>query len=432
MNRVLSRVILAAGLLLSACARMPATPRVLTLWHALSGNQMRALNQMIDRYNRENLDGVTLVAEARETASMHQTILQNAKNGALPILMIANAGQLAVYQNLEVVAPLDEWVYSNDSTVGFDAQERASLYPIVFRAGKSADGKLMAMPLGGEAHVLIVNRDVLRAAGVNPDSAFLDWDRLSQMCARVSDITRGSYCFGIESSSAFFEDWIFAHGGRLISDDAKQTTINTPSAIAAMTRLAEFFQSNRAYRYVDARQKLDDLVSRRAAFIFVSTNEAAMLADAIKKRGERIELGVATLPFTISADGRQPGTSYNANYLMMLRGGNTPAAQLIAWKFIKWMAATNQQVEWSSLTNEPVLRADFAVQSVKPDAWNLSMQKAALTNAQSNALAPGVACIRDSAAIGLSQILEGKSITETLRMVDVTARQELLTDCSLR
>jgi ABC-type glycerol-3-phosphate transport system substrate-binding protein len=419
-------VLLTLCLLMAACA--PAAPRqVLVMWHSLDGIQERALLKLVDQWNSSNADGVVIVPEKRTPASLHSAMQAGISNGILPALALVSPAQAAVYDQLNGLTQLDAFADHPDS--GWNTGDRADLFPFMLNAGRTPQGRLIGVPMGGSARFMIANRDWLD--NMNQQSAPETWDQFDRNCNNATDRFAGTLCFGVVLNRILFEEWTSAQGSPAYSSDSQSLQIASPSTASAIEKLVTYLQNGIAYRVPAPPRAIDDFAAARVLLANDWSFRLGTYADTIPDRAN-FNYEVSTLP---ASAGGNPVSMFSAP-LWVLPRGNSERARA-GWQFIKWVTGVAQTAQWASETSELPARASV-INSLDLDTTeSLDASQAALLqrvapNAVASPLYAGWPCVQEELQNALRQIFDNQSITETLTLAQARAQDVLNTDCSAR
>jgi sn-glycerol 3-phosphate transport system substrate-binding protein len=417
---------LVLSVMLAACA--PAAPRqVLVLWHALDGDRERALLKLVDQWNSRNTEGVVIVPEKRNAAAMHSAMQAGISNGTLPALALVTPPQAAVYEQLNGLTQLD--AFADDADNGWDANDRADLFPFVLSAGRTPQGRLIGVPMGGSARFMIANRDWL--GNLNQQGAPADWEQFDNVCNSATDRFAGTLCFGIVLNRILFEEWTAAQGASAYSSATQSLQIASPGTASAIEKLVTYLQNGIAYRVPAASRAIDDFAAAR---VLLAQDWSTRLNTYAETIPERANFGyeVSTLP---ASAGNTPVSMFSAPLWVLPRGNADRAGA--AWQFVKWITDASQTAQWARDTLELPARAsvinDLSLDTTQPlDASRVALLQRVAPNAVASPLYAGWPCVQEEMQNALRQIFDNQSITETLTLAQARAQDVLNTDCSGR
>ena len=427
-------------LLLTACGNGRAQGgavsmgAVLPLWHSLRGERERILLRLIDRWNQTNPDDIMVVPEYRPTAALHSEIMAVRDQTRLPGLMFVSAMQAAAYARANLLVPLDQFVSNDTNGVSLSSQDINDFYPFVLNAGRTAQGNLIGVPMGGRVRTVFYNRDWLKSAGF--ESPPTTWAAMSDMCNIAANATRGTLCFAVAEDHTPMEDWLLAYGTRPVSSDGTLMQANVSTALEAINQLAKFLEQRQVYRVINSTKIREDFSAGLTLFAFAWSDTIDPYQTEIKQRAN-FDWDAMTLP-GINGPGKPADVMYESGLWVVtgLDGGGATGDQgagkaLASWKFIRWLLETQQTIEWARDTEELPARKS-AQATLDENPVRATVLGYVANGARPVPLLSGWGCVRDTMASGMRGILDGRLITDTLRTVQLTAQDQLGFDCSLR
>jgi ABC-type glycerol-3-phosphate transport system substrate-binding protein len=396
------------------------------VWHTLSGTKEQAFLNLVDDWNRTNSYGITVVPERRDTSALNSSVQQGIDHQALPSLMLVSAAQAAAYYQKGILTPLD--TYIDDTASGWGVSDRTDLYPYILKAGVNANGQIIGIPYGGAVRLMFFNRDWLKT--INLDDAPSTWDEFTTACSSATDHTKGTLCFGIDTNATAFEQWLYAHGGQVTTDNLSVLQISTPSALEAINQLAMFVHTNQTYRVTTRQQSRDDFASSRVLFTFDWSDQLNDVSAAVKQRGD-FDWGVGLLP---STEGRSRMTKLLAPLWVITRTPGSPNLdrEKAAWLFVRWLMDGPQTVRWATQTGELPARlsAMKTLNSGATDTAQATILRDIAPLARPEPLVSGLNCVENVLSGAIRQVFDGQSVTETLQLAQTTGQTQLNVDCS--
>jgi multiple sugar transport system substrate-binding protein len=222
----LAMIVLGAGAV--ACSSSPATPSspgsassaagaTFTVWDPYPQySQGSAWTDLLSKCGSEA--GVTVKRTAFDTTALTSKVLLAAQQGAAPDVLIVDNPVVSTLAEAGVLTDTAQ----NQISV-------SSVEPNLMGAGEY-DGKTYGIPIGANTLALYYNKNILKAAGVNPAS-ITDWNSLTAALAKVKAIGKTGITFsaiGTEEGSFQFEPWFWGADGNL-------TNLDSPAGVAALT-----------------------------------------------------------------------------------------------------------------------------------------------------------------------------------------------------
>ncbi len=424
-------------LLSSACSSIQPQPttgaKIIVVWHSLNGLRERVLLDLVDRWNRSNSDNTTIIPERRDTAAI-QAAMSNANATARPALILSAPSQAALYYQQSYLRGLDNFIADPNPDVGWSTQDRNDLYPFVFNAGQAIDGATIGIPFASTMRVVMYNRNWVRTTTNVTDTIPLDWPQFTALCAKIATQFRGTPCFGVEGNAITMDEWVNAHGGRVLTS-AGQVNFPSTAINIGLERMMGFVQSGQAYRTNDSQFLREDFITERVPFMFDWSDRIEEYRQAVKQRGN-FPLGIGLLPNT-SATASAPMQS---SLWLVVKSPNTEREKY-AWKFVKWLSAPEQTLRWAVATGDLPIRASAA-------NYFSTLQDSGLTNRQNDVIvafwprmgqaataSPAfvhIPCIKNAQSDSIRQILDGAIITSTILGFQSSVVSTLVNGCFLK
>jgi multiple sugar transport system substrate-binding protein len=156
--------------------------------------------------------GVTIKRTSYDTTDLTSKVLLAAQQGVAPDVLILDN---------PVVSTLAEAGVLTDTTQNH--LDTSAVQPNLLGAGEY-QGKTYGVPIGANTLALYYNKNILKAAGVDP-STITDWSSLTAALAKVKAAGKTGITFsaiGTEEGSFQFEPWFWGSGANLTKLDSTQ------------------------------------------------------------------------------------------------------------------------------------------------------------------------------------------------------------------
>jgi multiple sugar transport system substrate-binding protein len=409
--RVRLSLLLVAALLLSGCAL--ATRRTLVFRHTLEGARERAMLDLIDRWNADATHSVVIVPQRSTARAQHTAILA----GEIPDVALVSPAQAASYAQLGLLRPLDDFARGQN---GFDADDMSDLHPFVFAAGRTSDGALIGMPLGGSARLMIFNADWLTERQL---SAPTDRQQLQRLC-ELSAAT--GVCFAARLDAVLLQEWLYANDAPLL-DLERAPLLGSTRSVQLLRDLIDASRNGTALAAVSDSQVSNEFASGRSVLAFEWSSNLREV-DRFITAGAGHAWDVAPIP---SVDGT-PASLLRAPLLVIPRTRSDNEAQ--AWLFVRWLLESKQTAYWAGATEEFTARRSAAIaldQARMPRHFVTAVQRIGGVVRVEPLLAawPCVVSGLDQTAL---QLLNTQSVTDTLATGQTQMTDNLTAPCALR
>ncbi len=342
--------ILAIVMLLAAsgCGRQAEAPQPqkeakapveLTFYYpvAVGGPITKLIEGMANDFMRANPDikvKPVFAGNYSDTLTKVQTAIQGGQSPEVAVLLSTDLYTLV---DQDFVVPLDGFIQKDT-----DGQAYLKDFYPAFMANSQAGGKTWGMPFQRSTVVLYWNKDLFKAAGLDPDKPPKTWDELVADGKRLTK-PDGSV-WGLKIPSDGYPYWLlqgFAmQAGKNICDDTgTKVFFNSPENIRGL----EFFLSLSRDDKIMPTGVIQwaavptDFVGGKAAMIFHTTGSLTNIAQNAK-----FPFGVAFLPAGPKGYGTPTG---GGNFYIFKQV--SPEKQQAAWKFVRWMTHPENLAKWS-------------------------------------------------------------------------------------
>ncbi len=323
---MLKKLLPAAGLVMAALAAVPAhaDPMTITFWHSLGNEGEKAIDAIADAFNTSQSQYVVkpeFVGPYNDAIVKLQAAIPAHRQ---PDLMMLEVTRYGLFADAGVLAPLDP----------FFAKEGAHFTdrfkPFALNAAKYL-GKSYVLPVNVSTPVMFYNKDLFRAAGLDPAKPPKTWDELladgEKLTVRDGDQTKQ---WGITGLSQFVR-WAFIDqaGGEWIDPTDNSVRMDSPETIKAHEYLVGLI---RKYKVASVEAAIDEKIGKQyflnsqAAISFGSTGDFGSLRKAAK-----FDLGVAPLPCDVKCAAPIGGATVG------IAAASDAAHQAGAWAFLKFM-----------------------------------------------------------------------------------------------
>lgn len=305
-------------------------------WHPWTGQSAAEAADLVKTFNRQNEWKITVELTAYGGAGALDDAVQDAlAAGSLPQVLAAAPEQAASWgEGAQRLVDLSAYMAHPDW------QLRAGYYPALWST--QAGTPQFSIPAEMSAQVLYYNQGWARELGFNTPPATPDEFR-EQACAAFNDLLYdkipennglGGWIVSEDAGTAL--SWMYAFGAPVISSAGAGLPFNTAENAAALTFVRGMQDEGCAWRSRLA-QPYEYFANRQALFYSGRLEDAAMQAQTQVRLKRQDQW--ALLPFP-SLDGQGVLLTGGLSYAIPQ---STPAQQLAAWVFVRWMLEPEQQ-----------------------------------------------------------------------------------------
>lgn len=275
--------------------------------------------------------GTTVKIEITVSDGLPTKILTALNSGSPPDVIDAQHGWVVPYAQQGLIQPLDDVI-----------DNKADYYPAALEYD-TWNNKLWGIPYRIESIAMLYNKDMFKAAGLDPEKPPETW---TQLIDAAKKLTHGDqYGFAITGGGEFGNTvfrslpFIWENGGSIISKDMKTATVNQPAAVEAV----KFYTDMLTKYHVSPPSTLqnDGTANRH---LFASGKVAMYQAGqfdipAIKQENPKINIGAMMM---VHPDGKDPAAILGGwSFIVPKDAPNAAGAK----KFIKFLAEPANMAE---------------------------------------------------------------------------------------
>ncbi len=369
-------VLLAAGCILSGCLpaspSVPATPDLLPgtetaapaitptstqippievdasalqgigiqAWHAFTGEAVNIFNSQVAQFNSSNQWGIVVTSTGYgDYPSLFDSVNAALDSGGAPDLVAALPEQTLNWNASGAVIDLTPYIH--DRVWGLENGAVAD-FPPVFWEQDGTGGRQLGVPAERSARFIFYNKTWAHELGFDsPPGTAEDFRR--QACAANAsfrsdaDPTNDGYGgWIVDTDWQTTYSWLLAFGGSVV--DGATYSLRTDPNLAALQFLKGLYDDHCAWLTTDLTP-FDSFARRSALFISGDLGEVPLVSEAMSRLGNQDEWTVIPFPGTAGSVLVAYGPSYS-----VLK--STPAKQLAAWLFARWMLMPPEQAQW--------------------------------------------------------------------------------------
>jgi ABC-type glycerol-3-phosphate transport system substrate-binding protein len=305
----------------------------LPVWHAFGGDSYTVFRQQVALFNTVNEWGISVSESGYgDYLTLYEAVQEAAAQDGLPRLVVTLPEQALAWQADGLV--LDLAPYFSDPDFGLGAADLADI-PAAFLQGPG-------LPAQRSARFLLYNQTWAQELGFTAPPLTPDEFRQQACGANASfkaDTDLQNDGFGgwvVDTHWQTAYSWLLALGGSLV--DGGGYAFATEENGAALGFLKGLYDDNCAWLSTDAAP-YEAFALRRALFVTADLAElpaAALVMDDLASTDEWILLPFPGVDEPLSV-------AYGPSYVLL---ASTPAEQLAAWLFARWLLSPDNQALW--------------------------------------------------------------------------------------
>lgn len=320
-------------------------------WNSFTGTDGDVLRSIVETYNKTNTKGNTIEMDIMPTSSLEEKLPAAIASKTAPALVIKGNFDVATYGDNGIFQSADDFF----QTTGTDKNDfsDASLQALQYK------GKQLMIPMQVHSTFLFWNKDLFKAAGLNPDTPPTTWDEVAKDAAKITDASKKIYGIGFPVSGApcYFDAMFKSNGGDVVSEDGKTSVLDSPSNLKTLQYIQDLVKAGNAPKGTTGADT-DNLMLAGQLGIYCS---GPWLVSGLKENN--INFGVTAMP---------SGTKQAAGVIEVQGFGVTstctPEQKAAAYDFIAFWNTTKTCKEWSLKNGfPPYLKSVAADKEVQAD-----------------------------------------------------------------
>jgi multiple sugar transport system substrate-binding protein len=321
-----------------------SSPVEIEFWYGLGGNLGDNMKKTIDAFNASQSDVVVkgiVQADYTETEQKLQAAIASKKVPAAVLSSNIDWARKGYYASLDELISADQ---------NFNKED----YVQTFLEQGKVDGKQYFLPMYGTTQIMYYRMDALKDNNIDP-ATLTTWEALAEAAAKMSKQENGKTTFyGWEPmwGSDNMIDAVLGKGGKILSDDGKTVTIDSPEWVETWELFRKWINEDKTMGIHFGGQgweywykTIDDVMKNKAAGYTGSSGD----------QGD--------LDFSIVAAMEQPGwegVGQGKPVASAIMAGipavASPEQQQAAYKWLTYFSETANTAAWSMNTGYIAVR----------------------------------------------------------------------------
>ena len=260
------------------------------------------------------------------------------KSGTPPVTSVLLSTDMFTLIDEDAIQPIDNFVKT--------AEDRAWLgsFTKAFMLNSQSGGKTWGIPFQRSTIVLYYNKELFKAAGLDPNKAPATWAEMADIAKKltVKDASGKVTQYGVQIPSSGFPYWLFQglaiqNGVAMANDTGNAVKFDDPAVIEALQYWIDLTkQGVHPSGIVEWGTTPKDFFEKKVAMMWTTTGNLTNV-----RTNAKFDFGVAMLP----AGKKRGSPTGGGNFYIFKKA--TPAQQEAAFKFAKWMTQPERAAKWS-------------------------------------------------------------------------------------
>lgn len=312
-------------------------PVEIVWWHAMSGELGKAVDALVDAFNKSQNDVVVkAVFQGNYDEELNKLKANLGTKNAPTLVQVYEIGSRFMIDS-DAIEPMQTWIDKDHFDISHLEPNILGYYTF--------DGKLYSMPFNTSNPILYYNKDMFRAAGLDPEKPPKTYEEFTEVAKQLTKNGVSGASFAIYGW--FMEQFFAESGAELVNNGngrdglATESLLNSEAGINTLTWWKNMVDAgtmlNLGRKTDDTRQAFG---AGKVAMILDST---ASLRGIVNGVGDKFEVGTGFLPHPQAVtDG---GVIVGGASLWMLKE-KSEEEKAAAWQFIKFLTSPEIQAQW--------------------------------------------------------------------------------------
>ena len=344
MYRKMLGALAVASTMLTPVAAMAQTE--VQFWHAFTGRLGELVKAQVADFNASQSDYVIVESHKGNYSETLNAGIAAFRAGEQPhILMVFEVGTATMMSAKGAIKPVYEVMA--ESGAKFDPNAYIGAVKGYYT---STDGEMLSLPFNSSTPVLWVNRDAMKAAGVDPDTDLSTWEKVDDVLGKLKAggeecplVTAWQSWVHLENFSAY-HNVPFASKDNGFAGLDTELMLNGEAQVKHLSKMGEWAKDG---KFVYTGRRNEGGANFRAGECALFTESSAGYAGI--KAEAKFDFDVRPLPYWEGIAAKPQNTIIGGASLWVL-GGHDAAGYKGVGEFLSYLSTSDVQAAWHQNT----------------------------------------------------------------------------------
>jgi sn-glycerol 3-phosphate transport system substrate-binding protein len=322
-------------------------PVEITFWHTMTRANEESLVRLTDQFNSSQGDvRVSLVNQTSYEDNLEKFRASLGTGEPPEIIQLAETALQQVIDS-QAVLPAQACIDADDYDISDFVPRVIDYYTV--------EDQLWSMPFNVSQPIFYYDKNVFRAAGLDPEDPPATLDEVRQYAEQIKANAGYPYGFALKIDAFFFEQLLgkanvpYVNNGNGRRERATSVNFDKKAGLEAFTWMSDLVGDGLAV--TNPRTGPNQInnflaIGNREAAMTIDTTAALGLISQVLGAGDyaHVDLGVAPMP------GQRKGGTLVGGASLYIVNQSSPAKQAAAWEFAKFLNEPEQVAQWSADT----------------------------------------------------------------------------------
>ncbi|MBD0381773.1 ABC transporter substrate-binding protein [Paenibacillus sedimenti] len=334
-----------------------AEPVKVIWWHSMSGELGKAVDKLVADFNASHKDvQVEAVFQGTYDESLNKMKASMDTKSGPSLIQVYEIGSRFMIDS-KAITPMQTFIDADKFDLSQLEENILNYYKF--------DNKLYSMPFNTSNPILYYNKDMFKAAGLDPEKPPTTYEEVAKAAQALSKDGKSGASFAIYGW--FMEQFFANQGAEYLNNgngrtsSATESMVNSDAGVKTLTWWKQMVDTKTAS---NLGRKTDDTKKAFAAGqVAMTLDSTASLRGIVSSAEGKFQVGTAFLPKP--ADAKDGGVVVGGASLYILNN-KSDAEQKGAWEFIKFLTNPQTQAFWHVNTGYfPITKKAYDEQLVK-------------------------------------------------------------------
>ncbi|UKS27810.1 ABC transporter substrate-binding protein [Paenibacillus sp. HWE-109] len=334
-----------------------AEPVKVIWWHSMSGELGKAVDKLVADFNASQKNVIVeAVFQGTYDESLNKMKASMDTKSGPSLIQVYEIGSRFMIDS-KAITPVQQFVDADKFDLSQLEDNILSYYKF--------DNKLYSMPFNTSNPILYYNKDMFKAAGLDPEKPPKTYEEIATAAKALSKDGKSGSSFAIYG---WFMEQFFANqgveylnNGNGRTTSATESLVNNEAGVKTLTWWKDMVDNKTS---ANLGRKTDDTKKAfLAGQVAMTLDSTASLRGIVSGADGKFQVGTSTLPKP--ADAKEGGVVVGGASLYILNN-KSEAEQKGAWEFIKFLTTPQTQAWWHVNTGYfPITKKAYDEQLVK-------------------------------------------------------------------
>ena len=340
MKKTLLATLLAAATLAAPVKAFAETE--IQFWHAFTGRLGELVAEQVETFNNSQSDYKVVAShKGNYSETLNAGIAAFRAKEQPHVLMVFEVGTATMMGAKGAIKPVYELM--TEAGAEFDP---GAYIGSVKGYYTTTDGQMLSLPFNSSTPVLWVNKDALKAAGIDPDTDLSTWQKVGEVLDKLK--AAGSTCplttawqswIHLENFSAY-HNTPFATKDNGFAGTDTELAFNGPLQVKHIQTMGDWAKDG---KFIYAGRRNEGGANFRAGECALFTESSAGYAGI--KAEAKFDFAVRPLPYWEGAEGAPQNTIIGGASLWVMTGHEAEEYKGVA-EFLNFLSSTDIQAKW--------------------------------------------------------------------------------------